>query len=441
MDENPGGTPNPLNPNLEDTDRLVPEPNTTPTPVSTTTTAQTEPVQEVVTETTEIITETQPGDPMARPMEKAPVMDVQPVKKKKKTAIIVGSIIALFVLVGCAVAAILFILNNKGDAVAQAIDKLLNNPPENVSVDGTINIKTGIDDSPFSEINAVIKTDTMARSMINSSNIALSGTLQGGNDQIEVTIDEIYTPSGDLYLKLDGITNALEDYTTYQNIKNSNSDVELEATDESTTEVVGIDSVNMFSSTLEAIDGEWIRISNDVFQSALPDEDEESATACLVQFTKNINNSSNSFAKIYQDNPFITSTSENLSVASKLNPIYKLGIDEEKLTSFIDSASKTPVVTGLFDCLGYSEMTINAESLVKDLAKLPEVYVEIDGNHNITRLYFTVEEKSNDTIMTLDFSFSYPTAINVSEPLEYKDITTVTEEIFNTINNTETLPE
>ena len=134
MNENSGGTPNPLNPSPLDANpsepieevhqepvqekpvsvnpvEPVPAPEPTPEPI---------PEPELKPLTEELVQESvmvNSLDPEGRPMEKAAeTTAVEP--KKKKTSLIVGLVICLFIAVGCGVAAILMMMNTAKDPVS-----------------------------------------------------------------------------------------------------------------------------------------------------------------------------------------------------------------------------------------------------------------------------------------------------------------------------------
>ena len=131
MNENPGETPNPLNPTpeMEQGGELMSEPDTQPAsapeprsiPNQISTTEFTQPIMEESTEANTTVAE-EPAvdnladsisavtDPTARPMQQAPVATEAP-KKKKKNGLFIGAIIFLFLAIACGVAAALIFLN------------------------------------------------------------------------------------------------------------------------------------------------------------------------------------------------------------------------------------------------------------------------------------------------------------------------------------------
>ena len=202
MNENPGETANPLNPNNNPLDANP---------------ADSTPLEEIVEEvqTVSVTPTPQPTvDPMARPMEQAPMAaPVEP--KKKKTGLIIGIIIAVLVLIGGGVAAALVIMNlNRGDAVARAIEKIVTgNAPANVAIDGTFVLTPNDEESLVSSVEINLDSEAATGSLMNSSAATVTANFTNGKST-NFEFDEVYAANGDLYFKLSGLTNAMEDYST-----------------------------------------------------------------------------------------------------------------------------------------------------------------------------------------------------------------------------------
>ena len=110
-------------------------------------------------------------DPTNRPMEKASVITQPPKRNRKKTGLIIGMVVSLFIAVGCGVAAVLIFMNNgnKEDPVAMAMSRVVNGEaPKNVGIDGTINIEVEDQTSSISDLEISLKGEMNAVSMMNS---------------------------------------------------------------------------------------------------------------------------------------------------------------------------------------------------------------------------------------------------------------------------------
>ena len=113
-------------------------------------------------------------------------------------------------------------------------------------------------------------------------------------------------------------------------------------------------------------------------------------------------------------------------------PVYRVTLDSKKMASFINTIQNSSLAQELSSCMG------DIDNLADNVANLPEVYVEVDKDYNFTRLYFASEIGDAGANLTTDLGFNYPENINVAEPVEYKDFSSVIQEIFMSMYN---LPE
>lgn len=465
MNENPGEMPNPLNPN----------PGTGPEPINDQLDANPsepmgQPLEEIVEEVQTIsVAPVEPtADPMARPMEQAPIAEITTPPKKKKTGLIVGIIIAVIALIGGGVAAA-FMLMNKDDAVAKAIEKIVKGEaPANVAIDGTFTFTPSDEDSVISSVEIALKSEASTTSMLNSSAATVTANFQD-NGKISFEFDEVYGEDGNLYFKIDGLTAAIEDYSSIiqsamlnetTTVNDSQSDCvdgedcvveespvvvdcesesedgcvasEVEITTDQASDMLG--SLTSMLGVIETLDGEWLRISVDELAGLTSMMPAESDTSCLVNFVSDIKNYNNSVAGMYSKNPFIASTTEGVTLASKSGaPVYKVAVDSEKLSAFLKEFQNSTLVNNLFSCMGYENSTVNLDNLAADAGNLPDIYVEVDKDYNFTRLYLASNLADGAMTLTTDLGFSYPTNINVAEPVEYTDFSNMIQEIFTTM--------
>ncbi|MDO5451679.1 MAG: hypothetical protein Q4F56_01160, partial [Candidatus Saccharibacteria bacterium] len=480
MEQNSGGTPNPLNPSGRPAEPVAPDvvpgvapmaapkvaptevlkaapkavPKMAPRPVSTTASkiapatapkvAPNGPTEAmgVVTDLSGNTIEQETLDPMNRPMEKAPLPEA-PQPRKKKTGLIVGMVICLFVAVGCGVAAILlFIDANKPDPVAIATERLITgNMPTNFVAEGSIDVEVNDMSSPISRAKITVNGEGMTKSMINSSRVMADMNVRNGGS-FSIGLEEVYAANGDLYFKVDGIANVLNaPYLFSANTLEGEAESTEAAESEAAPSVEPTDAENCSSAenclvaettigdkVLTAIDGVWIRASVDEVNAMFTEGTGEGNISCLANLITDVNENSNSIAEMYSRNPFVVSATGEVELTSKNDPVYKLSISEKKLAGFMNEAGNSTTIKNLSSCLGYEQSGLNAESLLTELQKLPEIFVEIDGNYNFTRVYFNTNLAEVDANLVADFSFSYPDTINVTEPVEYKDLSTLTEE-------------
>ncbi|MBQ3352968.1 hypothetical protein IJG89_01280 [Candidatus Saccharibacteria bacterium] len=394
MDGNSGGTPNPLS-----------QPTATP--------ANTNPVA------------AQPAEP-AVPTQ---VAEVKPAKDKKKTGLIVGGIIALFVLVGCGVAAALFFLSPKTDPVTAAMQRLLSGEVgSNLGVKGTIDVAINSDEMPVSSVKLALDGQASLSTKVSSANVGVTATMKESGNSATANLSEISSSDGSFFVKLENVADAIETLTT-TDVTDCALDaeevdcVELETAEESLSYAQG------YSDILELFENQWFRISAEDLEGTGMDVDTDVAE-CATNFADSLSNSRNSINELYKKYAFISSSTENLPVAKKNNPIYKIEIDGDNLTSFMNEFVNLPAVSGFLSCTGASAETIDAEEVKESLDELPDLYVEIDGNYNFTRLYFVLAPEDSEYAITTDLDFSYPENVIVSEPEDYQDLMTYIQNLM-----------
>ena len=300
MNENPGGTPNPLNPNpVAGPSPVGPAPMPNPTLVSDPMlTSAPNPVTNPVSAQPATGAPTVPVESLApanRPMEQAAPTPVP--EKKKKTGLIAAIIAVLVVLIGGGVAAAMVVMNmNKSDPVMAAMSKIMSGEaPDKVAIDGNIDIAINNKFSPISEIKIALNSKVIATSAVNESVAKVTATLRNIGD-LEIEFDEVYAGNGDLYFKIDGAKSALEksgllyllnlagqtqnsldcgedEYCQVEELKD-NCDPEMNCTLEEISDdeyyILGVggqrmlceNSLMYFASlaglVLEVIDGEWV---------------------------------------------------------------------------------------------------------------------------------------------------------------------------------------
>lgn len=436
MNENPEGTPNPLNPN----------PGATPTgtePVA--------PVEQPVVEQPVAAEPVMSAEPSEEPMPSTePIHDGSSVvinKPKKKTGLIVAIILFIVAIAG-GIAAALIVLNPFGakkDAVPAAMAKLMGgNAPKLVVMDGTISLSSTDESLPFSSINLKLQSGSNGETMNSYANVKVTATLKNGSD-FSFDTNEIGMADGTLYLKLSNIAEALDNYEPTNDIKNcidgeegtncgeyEYTTIECDEEDEDCVETDVImpdmtDSILEFFGVFEVIDDEWIKIPMSDFSNVSDLVQVNMPTQCLIDASEKLSEYSNTIAELYNKNQFINYTTDGLKVAQKKDTLYQLKFDADKLTAFINSISNSGFANELLACMGgqATNLDIPVESVEQIVDVLPGIYVEIDGQDNFTRVYLTLSTPDGNTSVTADLSLSYPTELNIKEPDVYIDINEV----------------
>ena len=283
----------------------------------------------------------------------------------------------------------------------------------------------------------------MTRSLINNSSANVSIFSKSGAES-NFEFNEIYAANGDLYLKVtdaaDAIQSVIDEFSNtvveYESTDNTDDAEIVDETDE--VEIINNASESFASiipTIFEQIDDEWIKIPLDSVDEDTISSVSPESTKCLISLANDAKNNSNSILEIYKNNQFIASTTENISIESKRFPIHQIIINEQNLTNFINNMQNNEAIKNLYSCFGYENSAIDTEKLISEIKKLPTLYVEISDNNDFARLYMNTEIE--ETKITVDLNFDYPSNINVSEPIEYQNLEDIFQAIFSDMYMTE----
>ena len=419
MHENPEGTPNPLNP--------TPSVGGEPQPTQPVAPVQT--VQETVVMASETVEQPVATQPAAEPAGSI----VEP-PKKKKTGLIVAIIAFIVVALGCAGVAIAM-LNPFGkgtdDRVPKAIAALFaEGAPTNVAMDGTVSLYNSDEDSDIMSLDLKFKNQINNTTLANSAQAAITVTFADGTD-LTFNADEIHTEDGDLYLKLSGIPEAVENYraTTVEDCDAEEEDCTVVTTDTVETYFTILESLGI----IDVIDDEWILIPSSNFSNVTELTDVDPTAQCLIDAAGTLGEYGSDFAKNYENNPFITYSTEELKVTKKKDNLYRLSVDTEKFAGFINAIGNSGFMNELNACMGNTATNGNvaAGDLAEMVNSLPVIYVEINENNQFTRVYLKAAAEGSTWTAEADISLSYPEKITITEPNNYIDISTVLSKVLD----------
>lgn len=494
MNENPEGTPNPLNPNPAPTGPAAAPagsmgaPATPATPAMPATPAPTQPsvsatpvtpqpTQPVAQPVTNTIPVNRPavGEPIkpttqAQPMRPArpamtpatPVVQeqpkpneepkgsvVEPAKKKSKTSLIIILVVFFIALIGAAVAALVVFdpfgwFNGSDDRVPTAISKLFSEgAPTNVKMSGSITLSNNNKDASVSTIDVTFISEANTVSKAQSANASITATFA---DESEFTFeaDEVHAEGGDLYLKLNDIAGALEDYRN--NMLESTTNCEVSDTDEVNCETTADETVGSSSLTMleamgifETIDNQWVRISGNDFSTLSDVASVDSSAQCLIDAAGSLSTYNTDIAGAYKNNQFIEYSTENLTISKKKDNLYLLTINPSKFTNFVNSLSNSGFMNALYACTGAqaSNGSISTNEVNQMLKSVPTIYVEVNDDNMFTRVYLKASSTDGNTSVIADISLSYPEKITITEPSEYIDLNTILTDLFSQFFGTE----
>ena len=416
MDNNPEGTPNPLNPNPLDANPSEPIENKPTQPIS-------QPITEELVE--ESIT-VESLDPEGRPMEKVAEAAPAP-KKKKKTGLIIGMIICLFIAVGCGVAAILLMMNKESDPVVAAMKKLMNgDTPSNIMIDGDIEMTINEKSSPISKVSVNLGGQMKTNSPIRTVNTEMVLTFTDGS-QTDFEVSEVYNEDGDIFFKAEGLSSVLEKMFSQSSTTEGEPVLDLDMLSGQN----GFGDFEMLFGIIEVIDGEWLKISMDNYNEFVNNVTPTGDLSCMMDFVEKINKDSSSAIDLYNKNPFLSSTTEGININSKYNQVRQIAIDNTAFSNFINSVSNSELTKDLYDCVGLrGNLNVSEADVAEIMKQIPAVYVEIDKDNNFSRLYMEYATDNNEMTVVIDVAFSYPANINITEPEEYVPLEQMLQTVF-----------
>lgn len=439
MNENPEGTPNPLNPNPAPAPTVpVPEPTPTPEPVA----PQPEPVATPAT------------TPVAQPARPTPVAEpaAPEAKKKMKPGIIVGIVlIAVAVICGIAAAVVMLVRGNGDDRVNQAVTKVLNGEiPNNISANGLISVYFNDEDSAVTALNVDYRGVVDTTSSSQASSATITATMRDEREMV-FEFNETQLKDGDLYLRIarkaenapetpeeapEALEGGLEETPELDA-------EELDAPVDETNCLVDEEGVTncvlpqeeqdygILFNILEVIDGEWIRIpmsAEETEEGAISADEllDSNSLVCTVKALSKMSSYGNSIATYYKQNPFITYTTDNLKISQEANPLYRLSVDSVSLQAFEKAINSSAVAEELVACIGEDTIGANDGSASLGIfAGEPAVYVEINDDYNFTRFYLSGTSADGQYSITADLALSYPAVLTITEPDEYVDASEV----------------
>ncbi len=390
MNDNPVGTPNPLNP------------------------APTEPVAPA---------EPKPAE-VATPVETAAPVEVAP--KKKKTGLIVGLIIGLIALIGGAVAAVLvlFVFNKSADAVPAAVTKVLSGEIKNFAINGVLTANG--EDSIVSGLSVNLDAKLDVASMTNSVTANVDATI--GEMNLDFTFDERQVADGDIYIKVSGLADSVTSMLTSA-LSQSGIDCDEADCDTLVEQMISGSEVSQLA-LIDAIEGEWLHADSSDF-SRIGSNITNNETQCLVNAIAGASNYDKNVAEIYKQNPFVTYSTENIAIAKKKDAIYKLGLDYAKMAGFVNAMQNSALANDLLACSGATatKKDVTESDIQQIFSNFPTVYAEIDNNNNFTRLYFTIDQIG----LTADLAISYPDSVTVEEPSSYLEMSDYLTELMQSL--------
>lgn len=363
--------------------------------------------------------------------------------KSKKHGLIIALVLLLIAAIGAAVAAILilkpFDFQKEDDQVAVAIEKLLTNKPQKLSLKGSV-IVSPRNSSPYSQMIIKFDSGLDIKSDKNFANATVQMALEDGG-ALEFGVEEIRTSDGDLYLRLSGLAEAIANYAITIEptddvtagfdpaaMTNCVSDVIMSGDPMATTNCMQAQAEPLLAGLVglvEMIDNEWLRIPMGESASATELLGMDEDMLCLVEAAGHLDG----LGKIYQAHPFITAKAVDPATSKSRNQVYELSVNDEIYDEFDSKFRDSEFMKAYRSCMGNGSSTGGATTQQTYwLTGIESAVVEIDDNDNITRL--TLSPASDVATIALDVEIGYPASVTVDEPEYYTDLEQLFQEIF-----------
>ena len=360
-------------------------------------------------------------NPAPAPAEPKPTADDKP-KSGKNKKIIIGVIIACVVLILGAIAAFLTVtFLNADNRVSAATAKLLSGEkPRYAQFDGKIEITSG--SGTAADTNTMIfdgRLDSETGAYQINANTSIDA---GTGNAFNITFSQLRDTEGDYYMDLSNFDNLITEMISSEALGDSVDEEDLS-------------TVRSLLSTAmtTALDGKWLQLPDAESATGLvsTESDEDQAAICWLKTITDMPNFGADAKSLYEKNPFITYTKDNLGIAQKANNLYRLTINNEKLAAFINATANSDA-KNLLGCAGaeiYGDVT--ALNVSKLFPNNLELYTEIDKDNNFTRLY--VKNTSDAGSFVLDLDVSYPGAFVIETPSEVIDLTGLTQAMLEAL--------
>lgn len=340
----------------------------------------------------------------------------------KKKGIVIGVIIAcVLLIIGIIIAVILAKPRQDANAVEKSLEKLWSFEERNIQLNGTMNFSFLSSSLPISELN--VDWDMQGRiakkPQINNVAMAIEFKLSNGNT-IKPSVNAVVSPSGDLYIKLSGLADSFSKLVgfSYEMLPKDNAVVSL----------------------IDKVEEQWLLITPDDVQELLANsassEETENTLSCMSDYMGTVLSNENWLAELYKKHPYIVASQDNMAIASKANPLYRITFDKDNLIAFSNDLKNTEPFKDFANCVGAESVSLNDNYSNEVWSSLPyEYYVEIDNNYDITRFYAGIDLSNNlgwetPTKMVGDFDVSYPDTVNTTQPDEYTSFRDVFGELM-----------
>ena len=438
-------------------------------------------VDSVVENTTPVAEESAATETAANPVAEAvaanPVMDnatpvvdntnpsvvaAEPVKKKKKTGLIIGIVILVLLLIGGGIGAVLFVNwhESKEKVASDAMSKLFNAKLVDdkltssdvglgvTSISGDVTItKKDVDkfedDDYYAYLESMkISLDAKSEGVSESVKLGLEGSFNNG-DKSKVEAEGAYIAGGKIYFKIGEIA----DYEGLGDVLSGSKQVreyshhslyDDEEEDEEDPDVAKLEE-KLSNILTSRISNQWIEISNDAIKNLLGSENYHDEYSCITDgYEKATKENKDKILEAYQNNSFLEfgEAIDDVEGAKDGLTYYEIKINEETFEKFTKAVSELETANDITKCFeSIAEEYPTGLTSVDLLDKSPEekkvtprYYFGIKSwSHEVKNVIVVVNSDSTKLVANFDLDYE---KISVSAPSDAKSIDKIAEDAW-----------
>ncbi|MBQ1372672.1 hypothetical protein IIY67_00420 [Candidatus Saccharibacteria bacterium] len=390
---------------------------------------------------------------------------------KKKTGMIVGIVLALLLLIGGGIGAVLFFNwhESKDKVAADAFGKLLSVKLEDgkyVSVDDGVGVSKvngeivvqnknveeydeELENIELSKITLSVDSQSEAVKGIGKMNVAV---VTNDDKEFKFSAEAMYAGDAKLFVK----------FADLADIKDKVLELVV-AEDEDLTETEKSAVTEFYESAIgnivTAIDGQWAEVSDESLEALLGDKYDNQFSCIMNAYEKASEGSKEQVMSAYKDNAFLSLSDavKDLDGAESGLTYYQVEVDKEKAKAFAEAIEDIDAAEEITQCINGVEEELESETalneldsesaLVEEGADAEEYFEEedLDAAEDVTdkvKVYVGIKAWSHeiknvlvrgddeDMALNGDFDLDYGT-VTVSAPEGAKSLKEFGEGIFD----------
>lgn len=338
--------------------------------------------------------------------------------RKKKIIKITLAVVISVLFIGAIVFAVLLVISSQPqNMMASSLNKLFTS--KQVSVDGNIN-------TTIKNANISLNVEFNAKQSDPNNSVATTAQINipGFNQPIVISFEEIAIEYGTIYLKVGGISSAID---TYSEITNGSGVQKNNPT------------IDMISGIASSIEDRWIKISYEELRNG-SDQRVSDTYNCITDKISNKSSYTDELTNLYKEYPFLNMEQEN--------SFYNISLNTNHLTNYINSIPNTKIAKDINNCAGNTNTSTSevSEDNIKDINNyLPKILVKFnqDGLFSYELSEVKVSDDTDYYTIDSDLKFNYTNIGTISEPTDniisikdlIKEITSRYMQIQSNYNN------